>query len=134
MLGRVGKPPAKMAQKDCGPALDERELVAPESKREAQAEVSGQCWVWRFAGEMGGGVRNPDADRVQSLVEHCGPGLHAAQQGLSMCDRGRTGEDRERRELARQVVKNAAPDRPGQKPEEPSERKVRNPIDSFSVI
>ena len=123
------------AEQDRRAALADRERVAPEAEREAEAEVRGRQRVRRLAREDRGRVRDADADRVERLVEPRRLRLDAAQERLGVGDRGRPGEDGGGRR-ARSGRRRSTPRRtgPGSEPEEPAEREARDPVDGLTVV
>ena len=134
LLGRVREAATEPAEEDRRPAFDERERVAPEPEGETEAEVGGEGGVRRLARQVRRHVRDADADRVERLVERRGLRVDSPEQRLGVRDRRRSGEDGERRELARQPPEDAAPDRAGQQAEQAAQRRVGDPVDRLRVV
>ena len=96
----MGEVAVEAVEQDHGPAVGHGEAVAPEPQRQAEPEVGGEQRVWTLPRQVRRRARDPDADRVERLVEHGRARLHGAQQRLGVRDRRGRRERRHRAELA----------------------------------
>ena len=92
LLRGVVEPPAERVNEDRGAAVDDRERVAPELQRDAEAELRGVQRVRQLAGKVERRRWDPDDDRVERLLQHDLSRGDRAQEGLRVRDRGRPGE------------------------------------------
>ena len=92
----MGKAPPEAAEEDCRPTFDEGERVTPEAEGETKPEVGGEGRIRRLPRQVRRDVRDPDADRIQPLVEPRRLVVDPSKQGLRVGDRGRSREDSKR--------------------------------------
>ena len=103
-----GEAPREPVEQDRGAAVDDRERVAPEAKREPEPEIRGEQRVRTLARQVRRHARDPDHERVERLVELGPPELHRPQQRLGMRDRRRPAERGRDRQLGSQRAQDVA--------------------------
>ena len=134
LLRGVVEAPAERVNEDRRPALDDRERVAPELQRDAEAELRGVQGIGELAGEVKRRRRDAHDDRVERFLEHDLPRGDRAQQGLRVRDRGRPREHAGGSQVSPERADHARSKRSRHDRERATKRRARDPLGHVLVV